>query len=115
MRKKQKKKAQQKDPDMQGIFKPPPVREPTIPVLPLPLSVGAGGSGAGGRGSTASPVSELSSRGVVAPVARYSSIHVPPGVAELQEEVAAAAGEEGNVTSDCMFSSVFSTTISLLT
>ena len=111
MRKKKKKKAQERDPDMQGIFRPPPAREPTIPVLPLPPS---GGSGAGGRGSTASPVSEVSSRGVVAPVPRYSTIRVPPGVAELQEEAAAVA-REGNETSDCMFSPVFSTIISLLT
>jgi len=101
VRKKAQKKKKKKS-DMQGIFTPPPAREPTIPVLPpQPPS-----SGAGGRGSTASPVSELSSRGVVAPVPRYSSMHVPPNVAELQEEEAAAAAREGNATSDCMFSPV---------
>ncbi|RPB05373.1 hypothetical protein L873DRAFT_1662752 [Choiromyces venosus 120613-1] len=92
-----------RNPDMQGIFTAPPAREPTIPVLPPPPS-----SGAGGRGSTASPVSELSSSGVVAPVPRYGSMHVPPGVAELQEE---AAARERNRASDCILSGKYTVRI----
>ncbi|KAG0644017.1 hypothetical protein HOY80DRAFT_879301 [Tuber brumale] len=93
---KKKKTRRKEHPDFQGIFTPQPVREPTIPVLPPPPS----SSGAGGRGSTASPVSELSSRGVVAPVPRYGSMYVPPDVPELQENAVAREGNGAAELSD---------------